>query len=309
MSKRTKQQINGDIARSEVELIFAQAEWATDRVASDYGEDLVVQPVRRMNQHTATHVESFRLLVQVKGREGLRSARETWNISVKNEHVARWIRLAEPFLFVVWSPDCRQARYCHPKDQVRVDEVRVGDSGSTQLQLHKRCLLTTEELGRIAWTVRQDILLREILLYDHALEEIEAELKELRSPTLFSRAENLEALKRKAPEIMECESQRNQVQRALNQVLDDFLESLGVLIAGQVPTSELSKWPSFYYWLVDDLTGSYDADERYYFGLNQVNDGLKRTETGELREVLSNRLAVRLMDFFPSPPERPLGEI
>jgi hypothetical protein len=89
MSRRPFNHVVADRALNDVTKIWLELGCACDRVVSDYGEDLVVQP--------AWHgrVDPFRIFVQVKGTTSLeryqrKSARHTFPI--EPEAMYKWAR-------------------------------------------------------------------------------------------------------------------------------------------------------------------------------------------------------------------------
>jgi len=302
MSKRTKSQIRGDIARGQVELIFAESAWATDRVGSDYGEDLVVQPVRGGGEHVPRMVDTFRILVQVKGKSGLHRDRE-WQISVRRDHVARWIRLSEPFVFVVWSLDHDFARYCFPSTQFRVDQVRAGEDGHLQLALRPDGLLNAEALNRLAWKARQDILAKDVLAYKNEIQELQQAVKELEYRP-FGRNLGPQRPDPFAMERARKQAELDDLKAAYDQLLGEFLESLEIFENGVLLERHLRDWPEYYRYMVEDWEYEYEEAESYLFGTGLIHEA-SELWGGGLNPILKNALGLRIMSELPDPCDRP----
>jgi hypothetical protein len=146
--KRPSTHVAGDTGVANIMRAFVSAGWACDRVASDYGEDLIVQTV------LAEQVDPFRTLVQVKSSSRVtpKGKKLPWRIGV--EHALRWVKSSEPVLFIVWDLRRNRAWYAVPAEQYAEFELIVCESKTVQLNLQPLPPPTPEGLSKLGWMLR-----------------------------------------------------------------------------------------------------------------------------------------------------------
>src|SRR5215212_5674101 len=100
MPQRPREHVLGDQALNEAAAVIARAGHAVERVANDYGEDLLVQ-----TSH-AGRMDASRLWLQVKGTGSLdryRRKRGGFSLPVDLDHALRWSRSADLVAVVLWD--------------------------------------------------------------------------------------------------------------------------------------------------------------------------------------------------------------
>jgi Domain of unknown function (DUF4365) len=147
MARRTEHHVTGDIGVAEVSRILSAVSWACERVASDYGEDLICQI-----GHNGI-VDSHRILVQVKTtKHGFRQRR---SVSVKKGTMLKWLRDANLVVVVMWSLADKKAYFILPSEEYSAydfDDEETERNFSTKFEGHR--ILNDLSAERIAWLSR-----------------------------------------------------------------------------------------------------------------------------------------------------------
>jgi hypothetical protein len=145
---RPESHIAGDKGINEVERIFLDAGWVINRVPSDYGEDLAVQPC------IAGNVGKTRIYVQVKY---VGKSRDT--IRIKREQMFIWQFIKDPFLIVCWNAVEKRAVYIWA-NKSRVPQLFADFKQETfTLRLSQMRVLDAATLSPLSNRVRRPALL------------------------------------------------------------------------------------------------------------------------------------------------------
>ena len=145
---RPKSHVIADKALSAVTSIFTKAGHAVERVANDYGEDLLVQTAH------AGRMDASRLWVQVKGTTTIGRRRTTggWlRFDFARDVVLRWIRSADSVLVVLWDVEAEEGWFSYP-DQVDPFGTEVRKTVTLRFQDEDR--FSDESVSRLVWRSR-----------------------------------------------------------------------------------------------------------------------------------------------------------
>jgi hypothetical protein len=149
MTRRPHPHRLGDLAASRVATIFEECGFAVERIAQDYGEDLLVQTTR------GDDVDPSRIWVQVKGRSRIKwSAGGMWNERVTIDHALRWARSADLVVLAVWDFQCDCGYWSLPIEQVDQWDLYLLQQKSARLQLSSDNRLEQSTAERLAWRAR-----------------------------------------------------------------------------------------------------------------------------------------------------------
>lgn len=306
MAKRTLQQINGDIAAGNVELIFYRAGWASDRVLSDYGEDLVVQPIQPTAAAGGGTVDHFRLLVQVKGTQAKTKSNGDWVIFIKKSHIARWIRSAEQVVLAAWHLKKRECRFILPSDHFSIADFELGAVGTQAVTFSSSRILNSQRLSELAWRVRQKHLSRDLLVFNNQIEELDSRLDFIAPPKLkpSPKIASFFTTDYHADERQVLEEERSKLESLRNRIVDEFLVLLQLFDADGMLVSIQEEWLSAFESIPDEALetdeGIYDV--RFFYGTMMVRGAAKRLWGGSVDKVVMDACAARFLDLLPEDP-------
>lgn len=100
MPRRTTEHITGDKAVIEVSRLLVKAGWAVEKIAADYGEDLMIQT------HYKGEIDPFKIYIQVKGTDNIniyKLKNGTISYPIEASHLTKWNSFTETFLIVIWD--------------------------------------------------------------------------------------------------------------------------------------------------------------------------------------------------------------
>jgi len=166
MPQRTEEHEIAEVAMTAIQAVIATAGFAVERVANDYGEDLLVQTSYE------GQMDASRLWVQAKGTRSIGSYARSdgrFALSTDRSHLTRWARSADPVVIVLW--DCaRGAGYFTRVD----DRPRTGDETDTAMvYFDPDQPFDTAHVIKLAWVSRIDHYKRLILAAHEEVEEEE----------------------------------------------------------------------------------------------------------------------------------------
>lgn len=113
MPTRPNSHVVADKAIADVTRIWIELGCACDPVASDYGEDLIVQPSCR------GRMDPFRILVQVRGATSLERYRRKngrYTLRVRLESFYKWARSSDLTIVVLWDTSGQTGLWSAPQD-------------------------------------------------------------------------------------------------------------------------------------------------------------------------------------------------
>ena len=126
----------GDVGRNAVERVFLEAGWVVNSIASDYGEDLAVQPT------AAGLVEKYRIYVQVKTVSSASRRR----VRLASENVFLWQFLPTPFILVCWHEPRQQPLYLWINEERRPEKFASSETREVSFALKDMRLLDSKQM-------------------------------------------------------------------------------------------------------------------------------------------------------------------
>ncbi|MFL5872960.1 MAG: DUF4365 domain-containing protein [Solirubrobacterales bacterium] len=153
MTQRPKEHVLGEQALNEVAAAIARAGHAVERVANDYGEDLLVQ-----TSH-AGRMDASRLWLQVKGTETIdryRLKRGGFSLSVDLDHALRWSRSADLVAIVLWDVPAKYGWYARADHQPDPRRSLTLGRKTRVLPFSEDDEFTPEAVNHLAWESRID---------------------------------------------------------------------------------------------------------------------------------------------------------
>jgi hypothetical protein len=153
----------GDIGLNAVEKIFLDAGWVVNRIASDYGEDLSIQPVAGGN------VEKFRIYVQVKAIE----SRNRGSVSLRVDDLFIWQFSNEMFLLVCWLEFEKRAFYKWMNKTRAVRDYALNRRKTSSINIRNMSVLDSKALAFLQVTSKN-------LYYDELLGQISRFISDIR---------------------------------------------------------------------------------------------------------------------------------
>jgi Domain of unknown function (DUF4365) len=147
MPRRTRQQEIADEALTAIQGVIAAAGFAVERVANDYGEDLLVQ-----TSH-AGQMDASRLWIQAKGTRAISSYTRRDGrlaVSVGHAHLIRWARSADPVVVVLW--DCAAATGYYT--QIEGQSMYEVDTLTATVYFERQQVFDVDAVARLAWVSR-----------------------------------------------------------------------------------------------------------------------------------------------------------
>jgi hypothetical protein len=147
----------GDLGVNQVQEICLAAGWACDRIASDYGEDLVVQTV------LGESVDPFRTLIQVRASNVSELRFSGKSLRVTKAHALRWTRMREPLLLITWDIALRRGWFVLPKVDLNFVELFHSDRQTVTINFDRRSEFSAANTTRIAWGLRLGYLAERLL--------------------------------------------------------------------------------------------------------------------------------------------------
>lgn len=155
-----------------VQKVLADAEFASEVVHHDYGEDLLVQ-----TSH-ANQLDASRIWLQVKSSASLERHRlksGSYSYSVPYDHAIRWVRSNDLVVVVLWDVGADVGYFAKPDEQV--DQWHWADTGqaSTTLRFDPGDVFDVLAAKRLAWEARIAHHFNLLLVAKVAADEVEAE--------------------------------------------------------------------------------------------------------------------------------------
>jgi hypothetical protein len=148
MPRRPANHIVADQAVADVSRVWLDCGCACDRVESDYGEDLIVQPVQN------EVVDPFRILVQVKGTTSLaRYQRKDSNytVSVPKETLYKWSRSSDLTVIVLWDARRAVGVWASPADDFEHSKFLLDPASSRKVIFSPLKRFDRLAVGKLCW--------------------------------------------------------------------------------------------------------------------------------------------------------------
>jgi hypothetical protein len=142
MPKKTEPQSIGEVGVASVASALVNAGWSVDQVHSDYGEDLIAQTFLK------GIADPFRIYVQVK------SSRKHVNLSLRRDHLRKWLGSIDLFLIVLWDVSECHGHYFIPADKWNLGDLLFNPTGKFSVAKSDWYPLSPEHISRIEWESR-----------------------------------------------------------------------------------------------------------------------------------------------------------
>lgn len=80
--------------------------------------------------------------------------KETFSVRIRGEHALKWIRSAEPVVFIGWFTDHDRGWFAVPSDQLSELDLLGIQSKTVALRIRKSDEVSPDNLDKLAWTLR-----------------------------------------------------------------------------------------------------------------------------------------------------------
>ncbi|MFG1179942.1 DUF4365 domain-containing protein [Xanthobacter versatilis] len=175
----------------EVCKILHDANALTEEIRNDYGEDLLIQT------HLAGKLDSFAMLVQVKGRTLNINSDGFINIRIKKDHLLRWCRHLQPIIVCIYDFRSERTYAFIPADKFSLWNLSLDKRKYINIKLDNGDLFSQENALHIIWNSRlkyysmmlalcmsniDDMkILNKIVYYDNVKNDINSEFDEVKA--------------------------------------------------------------------------------------------------------------------------------
>jgi len=155
--RRPQQHVTADQGVARVMSVCAEAGWATDRVVSDYGEDLIAQTT------CWGDVDPFRTLLQVKSTDRPVATDKKIACRVRREHALRWVRNGEPVIVVLWDNSNDKGWYSLPRDRLNEYDLLLSAATTTEIVFASEAAFMAPALDKLGWELRLGYFKQQLL--------------------------------------------------------------------------------------------------------------------------------------------------
>lgn len=141
-------------AINQVSSIFIENNHSIDIIASDYGEDLLVQP------SFDETVEHFKVFIQVKGTaniEGYRQKKSKEIVrSIDFAHMLKWLRSKELCVLVLWDTVKKEGLFYLPKAELNEWDFYTQRNANIRVAFNEANILTEKTVPQLIWRARYE---------------------------------------------------------------------------------------------------------------------------------------------------------
>lgn len=161
MPQVTVSHLLAERAVSRVKDIFARADAIAEKMATDYGEDLIVQ-----TQHQG-FADPFHIFVQVKGTRLKSSNDGKYRIRLETGHLQRWVSHIYPVIVCIYDDKSSKVYAIVPEQIFSLWDLSTTAHQSKTVTISKRNQLTPRRAKQLIWLCRMMYLSNHLALAEN----------------------------------------------------------------------------------------------------------------------------------------------
>lgn len=132
----------------KVSTIFNEAGALVERIANDYGEDLLVQT------QLSGIADGFRIFVQVKGTAGSADTRSKPGLQLRTEHLRRWVGQIDEVLLCLYDNKNDIVYAMVPAERFSIWDLSTSNKRTMRIKFGCEDILSSVSAKQIIWSAR-----------------------------------------------------------------------------------------------------------------------------------------------------------